>query len=72
MVVNGGNVVLVAADGSVLSQQVWPIRFNSRQTVIAGDTIAMLHSGIDAGVGDENVVFVMRFTPFLRRHAARP
>ena len=71
VVVNGGDVVVVAADGNVLSRQTWAIGFNPRQTVIAGDTIATLHSGIDAGIGDANVVFVTRFTPG-RHRATRP
>jgi len=72
VIVCGGSAILVGADGSVLSRQTWERRFYPRQIAIAGDTIAMLHSGIDAGIGDSNVVFVVRFAPVIRHHAARP
>ena len=71
VVVSGGSIALVAPNGDVLPRTSWPTLSRPRQTVIAGDTIAMLHSAIDTGVGDSNVVFVVRFTTG-RHRAARP
>jgi hypothetical protein len=60
----------ITLDGRALPSQFWLPPY-PRTAVIAGDTIALLHSGIDAGVGDVDLVFVRRFTT-PRHHATRP
>ena len=71
-IISDANMALVAADGRVLVPLMATLPAGT-QTVISGDTIATLHSTIDTGLGDENVIFFRRFSlapP--RRHAARP
>ena len=71
-VVSDANMALVAADGRVLMPLMLALPAGT-QTVISGDTVATLHSAIDTGLGDENVVFVRRFSLTPPRHrATRP
>ena len=71
-IVSDANMALVAADGRVLMPLMATLPAGT-QTVISGNTVATLHRTIDTGLGDENVVFVRRFSLAPPRHrATRP
>jgi hypothetical protein len=69
--VSGEDMALFGADGRVLEPLSPALPPRAQQSVIAADTMATLHSGIDAGVGDEFVVFVRRFSVGRHRAARR-
>lgn len=68
--VSGASMALIAADGRVLVPLSPALPPRAQSTVLSGDTMVTLHSGIDAGVGDAPVVFVRRFG-VERQRAAR-